>query len=935
MKEEEAKFIIYGMRGIYKADISLLKRALPSRLIIFCTLYDFEAKSYVSHLTSLNQDTGAKPCFTERLTVSLPGPCQLTGHQGPYLGTHRPDTLVMDQPFIQLNNQRQQGPTPGIHQGSFIPRNHVGPTPPPGPPMGQMPYGHPGTQPGHGSHFQGGQLTQHALGQSDIYGFPPPAPRGLSTPFSRSSHSSRRSPPIIHNTALERRQQPTTEVHDIRTTVNTEADARRALSTFVVCTITKAANENEEDEYGLPPEPTWQRAVHTTETGVTQREAERKIRELQYYTKSVSDKKADLASPIKTQLQYAQEKLEREERDRRYRYELIQLEQVIKRVEVAPYQAGWYYEEDWSDRRRHSRSKDRRSSKDKKKRDKYKYKKGKYVIEPHKSWKSKSKRQTESVTAYYRRSPCDGIDCLQLWQDYDDGFESWDSPNSSPRLLMQQPFGGNRQHSPNQFNGQGTHHQQYHGNQMHMPQPHHPQNFHAHLSNGMNGQQGIPPQHQNGPHVQAGFPPQQQQMPGVQGVPPPHHNQQQGFPQQTQYANNQGQRNYAQQGQQRGPPNHDPRVQQGQHERPQNVQHAQARPGQHGGPHNFPPGGGHGQHPPGNRTPFNGPPNGQMGARQAPNQGAQRPPGQRPGHPPQGGKMHPPPPPPVHHMGAAPRNGSRPPVVLPMSPRSSENSLSGSDYDSGSESGADTAASSISVDSRIGRSPHKSASVRGRSRSQGRGHGPKPWGVPPREHSRVGAPRRRSVTPPTFRPKSAMRDTSRPGLGRHATLQSDIGRSTPRHMATDFDHIPRRARAMSDIDYTTPGMRQHGMSDFNDPRLSRDGLASGVRRVSPASVRHSMFEDDMDIMSDTFDGLRIKRGLSGDRRRFPGPDRLEKGFRDRFGSQQYYYDDDGRKQTRFADGGPGRGYARPMGQTFVNEGRRSLGPRGTGPPRYD
>lgn len=215
-----------------------------------------------------------------------------------------------------------------------------------------------------------------------------------------------------------------------------------------------------------------------------------------------------------------------------------------------------------------------------------------------------------------------------------------------------------------------------------------------------------------------------------------------------------------------------------------------------------------------------------------------------------------------------------------------------------------------------------------------------------------------------------MRNTSRPGAGRHPVWQNDFGRSSPGHVAGDFDrpnsfdrdmlrramtgdfaprvaprraysdgmdHMSRRAAA-SDFDRPMPNMGRPRMNSFDEPRMSRDGIGHDFRRMSPATARRAMFEEDIEIMSDNFDGMRLNKGYGGgDRRGFSGPDRFERGFRDRFRNRdrEYYEDDDDDpKRTRFADEEPGREYGRPMGRAFVNESARPFGARRPRPP-YD
>ncbi|RYC57537.1 hypothetical protein CHU98_g8672 [Xylaria longipes] len=158
------------------------------------------------------------------------------------------------------NNGPQMGPA-RRHDGS--------PNPPP--------QGHPG------GHFQG-----HPQGHLVV---PPPPPR-VSLP-------------------VDLRGGPTIQISDVRVDLMSESDMKEELSEYVIIRFEKMTDKDDIDEHGRPKWPNWEQAIRTEDWSISKKEATRKIRQLNYTTKNVLDKKNSLTSPLKRQIDKTQEELMR------------------------------------------------------------------------------------------------------------------------------------------------------------------------------------------------------------------------------------------------------------------------------------------------------------------------------------------------------------------------------------------------------------------------------------------------------------------------------------------------------------------------------------------------------------------------------------------------------------------------------------------------
>ncbi|KAG9253840.1 uncharacterized protein F5Z01DRAFT_674722 [Emericellopsis atlantica] len=239
-------------------------------------------------------------------------------------------------------------------------------------------------------------------------------------------------------------RRPKREIFDIREDDQcmTDAQARDKLSSYVVIRMEKANVDHDVDRDGNKRQPTWEKAEQVILTDVSEKDAHRKVRELDTFTPFIADKRSDLAAPINRQLDHALNKLEEQEIDSRYCYELAQIDQKEKKVEVAPETQQPYYIELPPSK---SKSKGRKDSKKRHKKNKPKT----YLVEPHSS-KPRREKQTVSITAYFRRTPKPDENCLKMLHEADDNW------NQEERVGMQsarqrQPshlFPNRRHHSP-------------------------------------------------------------------------------------------------------------------------------------------------------------------------------------------------------------------------------------------------------------------------------------------------------------------------------------------------------------------------------------------------------------------------------------------------------------------------------------------------------
>ncbi|KAM0464818.1 hypothetical protein ACHAPV_002658 [Trichoderma viride] len=189
-----------------------------------------------------------------------------------------------------------------------------------------------------------------------------------------------------------------------------EAEARKHLSSYVVVRIEKSSPAIDGEGNLIPT--TWDKASHTVLRDISQQDAKHNVRELYRETGCVSDKKSELSSALRRQLERAHTRLEDMEPDRRYIYTLVQLDWKFKKVETPTEYHG-----------RH----DKHSSKDKK-RDKERH-------------RSRPRKERVSVTAYFKREPSSNANCLKMYKRQQGDRKEDGSQPSSSRMERQHTSG--------------------------------------------------------------------------------------------------------------------------------------------------------------------------------------------------------------------------------------------------------------------------------------------------------------------------------------------------------------------------------------------------------------------------------------------------------------------------------------------------------------
>ncbi|ROT42827.1 hypothetical protein SODALDRAFT_326985 [Sodiomyces alkalinus F11] len=126
---------------------------------------------------------------------------------------------------------------------------------------------------------------------------------------------------------------PAVEISDLRGERLTEADAREALSGYVIYRFEKLNDENAVDDEGYPVKPTWEKVVKTRICDISKQEATRQVRQLDRDSQSSWDKKTALIPAQQRQLERALEQLNAQERDPRYHHILAQFDQQLKKLD--------------------------------------------------------------------------------------------------------------------------------------------------------------------------------------------------------------------------------------------------------------------------------------------------------------------------------------------------------------------------------------------------------------------------------------------------------------------------------------------------------------------------------------------------------------------------------------------------------------------------
>ncbi|KAJ0168171.1 hypothetical protein CTA2_9050 [Colletotrichum tanaceti] len=193
-------------------------------------------------------------------------------------------------------------------------------------------------------------------------------------------------PPPNEAIPLELRQKRLVEPSDLRSERMTEANAREALSEYVVYRLEKVNDPDEIDDEGYPAVPTWDNVIRTEVRDLSKPVITRTIRLLDDEGKSVMQKKMKLTASQQRQIEKAQNYLEAHNNDKRFCYTLQQIDTKMKKlskdsIEYRQYMAG-------------------RESKE---------------VTVSKTKKSKKNLlETTSLTVYFKREPRAGVNSTAL-----------------------------------------------------------------------------------------------------------------------------------------------------------------------------------------------------------------------------------------------------------------------------------------------------------------------------------------------------------------------------------------------------------------------------------------------------------------------------------------------------------------------------------------
>ncbi|KAK6207498.1 hypothetical protein QIS74_12579 [Colletotrichum tabaci] len=139
-------------------------------------------------------------------------------------------------------------------------------------------------------------------------------------------------PPPNNAIPLELRQKRLVEPSDLRSERMTEANAREALSEYVVYRLEKVNDPDEIDDEGYPAVPTWENVTRTEVRDLSKPVITRTIRHLDDEGKSVMQKKMKLTATQQRQIEKAQNDLETHNHDKRFCYTLQQIDTKMKKL---------------------------------------------------------------------------------------------------------------------------------------------------------------------------------------------------------------------------------------------------------------------------------------------------------------------------------------------------------------------------------------------------------------------------------------------------------------------------------------------------------------------------------------------------------------------------------------------------------------------------
>lgn len=318
-------------------------------------------------------------------------------------------------------------------------------------------------------------------------------------------------------------QRRVVETCDIRDERMTEADMREALSSYIIYRLEKVpGGQGASDDNDRAAAPTWQNIFRTEIRDMSAQAAAQRVRELGRERRSLPEKKAALISAQQRQVEKALEELESAERDPRYCFVLAQLDRQTERMSDEDYLRD---ERNWGRFTEREREKARYYGAGEKGGKKISVAKGRGRGKEYKEKVDKAgqKKETTSITVFYKRKPRDDVDVVAMYRE-GTGMGTRDSAaqsfrqQQSPIVSQHQPMHALQQHQGPQYTQQ-LQHLQPQQNSQHPQHPQHAQS-HQHLL------QQYPQHHQQGNFQQSPPPPPpppgpQLQFPIRTKVPPP------------------------------------------------------------------------------------------------------------------------------------------------------------------------------------------------------------------------------------------------------------------------------------------------------------------------------------------------------------------------------------------------------------------------------
>ncbi|KAI0969259.1 hypothetical protein F4678DRAFT_169565 [Xylaria arbuscula] len=204
------------------------------------------------------------------------------------------------------------------------------------------------------------------------------------------------------------------EISDVSRDLLSESDMKEELAVYTVFRFEKMADKDGFDDYGRPKWPSWEKAIRTEDRSISKQAAFNKIRELNASTKNSIDKKNSLPPPLKRQIDVTLEHLmSREQVDTKFHWILAQIDHQLRKVKsYYPSGSNQHYIPARKHRNStlypflsqtgsHSKSSSHHNTKKKKK--------GAY--------------ERLTLTAYFKRTPLEGVDVRRLWDQKRRGLE--------------------------------------------------------------------------------------------------------------------------------------------------------------------------------------------------------------------------------------------------------------------------------------------------------------------------------------------------------------------------------------------------------------------------------------------------------------------------------------------------------------------------------